>query len=128
MSFFTSEPEVDAPLLRKAVDWVRYQATLPGSQREWNQLYWRVESGNDCGTTFCVAGYVCEVSGVAWERERGGASIVTPSGSTVSVQDEACRLLGLTLDEAIVLFAASNSADDVVKTAEWIMKRTGEKL
>lgn len=76
---------IDVPLLRKAVEWVEEQEALPPRQREWRQSVWRgvafrpagivqgplqaarvVSGGRSCGTTYCVAGYIAEMTGGTW--------------------------------------------------------------
>lgn len=61
-----------------------------------------------CGTTHCIAGWACALSGDAFEWEpdafdqREYASFI--SGRVVDIEDRARGLLGLTRDEAPDLF------------------------
>lgn len=139
------EPEFNLPLLRKAVEWVVGEAARPEAECEWYQGTWRVTEpkrmlNRSCGTAFCVAGYVCEVSGGKWYgnshvlfpvagEEGPVASFRTPNGDALmGPDDRAQRLLGIYGREAGRLFAGSNTAKDVVKIASEIARNHGEEL
>lgn len=126
--------EVNIPLLRKAVEWAEAEAAKPFETREWDQTFWALPAspndpnvcGNpfqsqavldrlrgevDCGTKFCVAGW-----------------IVHAAGEAVLYYDAATRaaeLLGVTIDAADALFVADNSIEDVRRIAEEL---AGERL
>lgn len=121
----------DIPLLRKAVEWVEHEAAKPDPlDREWDQSRWRrpaavrsAEYGQDCGTSYCVAGYVCQVSGVQWENAYGGDVV---GGDHAA--GRAKRLLGLRPEEATELFSAINCATTIRRVAEQVAARAGETL
>lgn len=95
------------PLLRKVQDWVATQMELSDSKSELSMASWR--SVDECGTTYCVAGYVAEVSPeVTWATSTG--SIVAHSNGDVEhVSHFAERELGLMTSEAYSLFNACES-------------------
>lgn len=119
--------EFNLPLLRKAVEWAESEARKPIEQSEWCQEFFAVlgrRIGRDCGTAYCIAGYVAEQAGL-------------PSfDSSVT----AMNLLGIELEDAWGnfdwdertghhgLFAASNSIEDVREIAEQIARKYGEEL
>lgn len=109
------------PLLRKAVEWAEAEAAKEDQeQSEWDQLYWRDVGFRACGTTYCIAGYVCEVSGEEWT-----SGVTTANGAVPRV---AADLLGLGQDDAWALFDAENSIERVREVAERIAERAGERL
>lgn len=117
------DPMPDIPLLRKAVEWVEWQATVPEEHREWDQGVWIINAtvnGRDCGTCYCVAGKVCEDSGLN--------VMALADESFHAVPDAAQELLGLTRAERYDLFKTENSAADVRAAAESIAARVGERL
>jgi len=132
-------PDVNIPLLRKAVEWAEAEAMKPDELCEWEQTMWvttpqdqtdsrarLAESGPrgrigwmekaamrapECGTCYCIAGYIAhEVEGMAI----GG-----------SADEAAGDLLGISTDNADELFNANNTIEDVRRIAESI---AGEKL
>lgn len=126
-------PQLNVALLRKATDWVKEQAALPDERREWYQRTWRgpgEDSLRTCGTTYCMAGYVCEVSGLEWVHpaEHDYAELVYLDGETTNAAVAARRLLGLTELESELLFAGSRESDSIVELAESIAQRAGETL
>lgn len=129
--------EFNLPLLRKAVEWVEHEdAKPPGEFCEWAQLTWRTQRA--CGTAYCVAGYVCQISGGQWipgshvlEFEEGEDGRLFTNGSRrrgISAMSRATRLLGLRDTEAATLFEASNSAEEIRGYAERFANRRGKKL
>lgn len=120
-------PTPDIPLLRKAVEWVEWQATVPEQHREWDQEVWIIDAkaaGRDCGTCYCVAGKVCHDAGLD-VRALAGQHF----GKVADVvADVAQDLLGLTLGERYNLFQSGNDATDVRRVAESIAARVGERL
>jgi hypothetical protein len=126
----TKMPELDVPLLRKAVEWVQAEAQKPPRESEWYQGEWRakgIEVGRTCGTVYCVAGYVAEVTGTEWGWPVGDClSVVSESGQFASViaQDA----LGLSEDEADELFDGDNTAKDVLRIARNICEERGTEL
>lgn len=122
-----TDREVNIPLLRKAVEWAEAEAAKPNGL--WLQKWWvspadtsdsylmalRQAHGltEDCGTAYCIAGYVCHVEGI----------------ETGQHAEEAARLLGIDPGKSsaafIPLFAAGNTIEDVRRIAEDI---AGERL
>ncbi len=136
-----TEPIVNIPLLRKAVEWVEAQAALPVERREWDQTGWRrtyedrqaVIGGGcgcepcrqyyaqpRCGTTYCVAGHLVVEAGYEWSSE---SNSYLANGRRVD--DVAADMLGLGFGQASHLFNASNNARTVRRIAEDI---AGERL
>ncbi len=139
-----ANPTPDLPLLRKAVDFVRESAEM--GSKAWNQAHWSNpiydEQKNVCGTAYCVAGYVTSL-------QPEYAATVTPA---VTLQDgrvcaghlvetwnglhfapnqhaDVARVrLGLTHDEAALLFSGENTADEVESYARLVAARVGEEL
>jgi hypothetical protein len=126
-----TEQTVNIPLLRKAVEWAEAEAAKPWELCEWYQVetiaepstvrpsYIDREMGvsatarksSDCGTCFCIAGYVVSVCDGP-DYRRG------------SVMAQASELLGLK-GENDILFAPSNTIEEVREFAESI---AGERL
>lgn len=83
--------------------------------------HWQAEWGvkTECGTTHCVAGWACEMSGhpLAWDGLC--ASDYTVSGLHVPVLAQ--ELMGLTDDEANRLFFETNE-QEAVELLEKILK------
>lgn len=141
MKTFEVDPTFDLPLLRKAVEWAveQHEKGLRGEFCEWEQAVWRsnvdyIENGRPvCGTVYCVAGYVCEISGVALY-----GNAIEDDGRTRNAEgyyinyedpgDRAQRLLGLTRDEAVRLFDEENTIDEVLETARFIAIQHGQEL
>lgn len=136
---------VNVPLLRKAVEWVEEQDKLAvsGHRSEWAQDQWmayrtddgllvdgvfvddatkaelhRLAERGECGTAYCVAGYVGQLLDESYKYTW------SPDGLP-AVDDFAERALGLTTNQADLLFGGVNTADDVRRIAEEI---AGEKL
>lgn len=110
------------PLLRKALDWAELEAKKPRRESQWNQAMWLSET--DCGTAYCIAGYVAHIT--ADINRDDGIGMTTLSG--VLIPRHATRELGLTNGEAAQLFMASNSIADLRMIAEDIAERAGEEL
>jgi hypothetical protein len=136
-------PTVNIPLLRKAVEWVEFQASLPEIDREWYQARYiappdimamsliEVSSDttsreyrqqlsaltNHCGTAYCVAGYVGQLASDDYKH--------TDQAGDVHVAEFARQELGLTNEESQRLFAGENDAAAVRRIAESI---AGEAL
>lgn len=121
-------PEVNVPLLRKAVEWVREQAALPRRQSAWYQGNWAIageELGRECGTAYCVAGYVAQLSGEVVTMGGSWPRLVDDDGQDLAISEYAQAQLGLVTDEADALFAAANGLEDV----EWVASQlAGEEL
>jgi hypothetical protein len=137
-------PTVNIPLLRKAVEWVEFQASLPEIDREWDQSRYITSSdlrarilievthngddfsqyypqlaaiSNHCGTAYCVAGYIGQMHDerYKYEDQIGGTHVST----------YAMDLLGIDKDDGHALFMGDNTAADVRRIAERI---AGEPL
>lgn len=119
--------EINIPLLRKAVEWVEEQDAKPYENRQWHQSQWRTPAkvaasvygkAADCGTCYCVAGYVAELVGTEWNT----VNWVQSTDGRLA-HDIAAEALGLTATGR--LFDGDNTAADVRRIAEDL---TGEKL
>lgn len=120
--------EFNLPLLRKAVEWVTAQAALPPPDRQWYQGSWRMSWPDaPCDTTYCVAGYICEINGAQWADD---SSVVSEpeelaafnygEKTVVTASYRARRLLGIEEFEARDLFEAGNDSRRVVEVASRI--------
>lgn len=86
---------------------------------EWDQRNWA--SRSDCGTAYCLAGLACVRSGGQAKFYRGleyASTCSLPDGRTELIVLVAQDLLGLTNDQADILFDASNTIDDLKRIAK----------
>lgn len=122
------EPEgkFDISLLRKAVEWAKAESELERGDSSWDQSTWR-EVGR-CGTTYCVAGFVCEVSGERWSVDFPSWVFDPETKQDVNPGEVAARHLGLYECEANDLFHGSNSIHMVLDYARAFAARRGEEL
>lgn len=128
--------EVNIPLLRKAVEWAEAEAQKPRELREWEQDRFFIPASNndpnvvavrpglaerereqygkaaECGTCYCIAGYVAQVTSDAPLVYR-------------EVEGLAVEALGITEGQGMRLFDACNRIEDVRRIAEDI---AGERL
>lgn len=157
---------LDIKRLRKAVEWAEKEAARE-EEGNWNQGSWaegtvagEIDMKNgwdvdiievDCGTSFCIAGYVCASEGdrfvVTSEpgyRYSPGRKVsvddVLPKGydQVVSIEDRALALLGIDSDMIEVeedgkiwderLFYGDNSIEDVRRIAAAIAAEHGHEL
>lgn len=102
---------------------------------------WRVVPV-DCGTAFCVAGHVCatqrdvfvmDEGDYGWHRRKSSPAVVDyviPRGKRrpITIENRARKLLGISFDEADMLFDGFNSIDDVRRIARIIARAHGETL
>lgn len=129
-----TEPTVNIPLLRKAVEWAEAEAAKPVELCQWEQGVWQTTpetqvwarnrlidkpqindqwviraaaKTEDCGTCYCIAGYVEVLHDLP---ARG---------------DKAAELLGISRGAAFSLFDGDNTIEDVRRIAESI---AGERL
>lgn len=124
-----TEGTVNIPLLRKAVEWAEVEAAKPPELREWKQGDWRVTPARAgeylpvpaCGTTYCIAGYVCAVMGDKWLNDTSSGWLADHR----SVPGAAASHLGLSQEVADELFRGRNTIEDVRRIAEDI---AGERL
>lgn len=116
----------NVPLLRKAVEWVEAQDTLPEDSRQWLQHSYVVPEHvrislfrhePDCGTAFCVAGYIGQLLDPRYERHT--------EVEGVHVSDFAAHALGIRACDQIDLFSGDNTAEMVREVAERI---AGQRL
>lgn len=134
--------EVNVPLLRKALEWAEAEAERPAAVREWDQSMWvstsedrelnikkysgvhgnlvaleqqRQEAG--CGTCYCLAGYLVHVL--------DGQPLEAADNDQFSYYDAGAHVLGLSVVQAVRLFAPGNSIEGLRVLAE---EFAGEKL
>jgi hypothetical protein len=107
------------PLLRKAVEWAEAEAAKPDEQCAWWQGTYEISAvslGRECGTCYCIAGYVWRIAG---------------DGKLFDYDEDAARLLGIDVAQHNYrrgLFAADNTIEDVRRIAEGIAAKAGERL
>lgn len=114
-----SVPELNVERLRGTLQ------RIEDNPSEWNQATWR------CGTQMCFAGHACNEAGAEWDgdfvvstrvrNEQEGQDEWQP------ISDRAREVLGLTDQEANVMFAGYNTIDDLRLMVEWIITRRREE-
>lgn len=112
------------PTLRKAVEWAETEAEKPNGQ--WYQALVYVPADDvqafrgtsACGSLYCIAGNVVA-------QHFGVEDPFNAPGASPSVMGLAADLLGLTIDESVDLFRATNNIQQVREIAERI---AGERL
>lgn len=126
------EPPVpNLPLLRKAMAQIKIRGA-------WDQASWmRTKAKSECGTAGCVAGWAVELTG-RYELLFAGVEHVNElyvemvrdrvTGEEEYIETVATRELGLTIEEADVLFMGGNDMPMLIWAAEQIAKRAGEVL
>jgi hypothetical protein len=124
------KPTPNLPLLRKALSQIR----IPGA---WDQTSWMRTTRSECGTTGCIAGWAVALIDrydLLFNRVNDSDELFVEmvqdreTGEEEYVEVVAARELGLTDREAEVLFDGGNTYSFVVKVAEMIAERGGEKL
>lgn len=125
-------PEVNIPLLRKAVEWAEAEAAKPRELCEWHQGAWvalpqELRRAPDCGTCYCIAGHVVATLGYTHpaKNEYGDHMVNPVTKGHVDPHKRAMKELGLTDDQAGELFRGCNNIKDVRRIAEAI---AGERL
>lgn len=83
------DQQVNTQLLRRVLEHI---ASVP---KQWNQRTYM--SRRSCGTTYCLAGWTCELSGL-------DVAALLREGGSEKVFQTARRLLGLRYGQAIELF------------------------
>ena len=134
-------PTPNLPLLRKAVEWAEAEAAKPLTESAWDQSVYRMsgsELDRTCGTAFCIAGYVAEITGAQWAGAGQSSWLVaddddppehvSPMYGLVFIEHRVSRLLGVTEREGEYLFDPDRTIDDLRIAAEEIAARAGERL
>lgn len=131
------ETNVNIPLLRKAVEWAEAEAAKPAELREWEQNWWvltpeerqrrreapySAEYGDteraayykapECGTSYCIAGYVAAQQGCTEHGFNVAAVAADALGIDLAVAESS-------------LFEGGNTIEDVRRIAESL---AGERL
>jgi hypothetical protein len=106
------ERPINFPLLWKVYD------HIVAHPDEWMQRQWAVKTTtSSCGTAFCVAGHAAVMTGhtIAWDDDLVLTAYVVAPGTLpdLTIENVAKRELGLTSDEADVLFRATNTLEDI---------------
>lgn len=145
---------VNVPLLRKAIEWAEAEAAKPPPQSEWHQGGWKcrprahamllaeeecigeygvdVKRWNavteqllpDCGTSYCVAGYVTMVvHGMKFDNDWYDANdhVAAIAADLLGIEPPGCRQR----PEKGHLFCAANTIQDLRRIAEDL---AGERL
>jgi hypothetical protein len=132
-----TEPNVNIPLLRKAVEWAEAEAAKPWELSEWNQSMWAMpasalvryhdgaKKAPECGTCYCIAGFVSSLHAAEVRADGDCADLLDADGFVIEEDEYAQNALGLTERQANTLFRASNTIEDVRRIAESI---AGERL
>lgn len=103
-------PVKDFPLLWKVYDHISEHP------EEWRQGYWMTQVYRSCGTAFCFAGHVVHMTVAEYEPAwtlSGVASAVLVNGKPHGIDVLARNALGLSADEATMLFGANNSLSQI---------------
>lgn len=82
-------------------------AQIEAHPETWDQRAWR-----QCGTTMCVAGWACEMTGAEWHGS-DGAGLRTPDGRESNAFHRGAEVLGLDHPAAVRLFIISEGLDDI---------------
>lgn len=121
--------ELNVPLLRKTMEHIR------AHPEHWLQSIYRGPVGPkvldvfrkdnnpvlECGTAMCFAGWACDLAGVEW---RGAGSQVVAGDYSQSCGLAARDLLGLTQNQALILFAGDNKLSDLEEMVEALIDGT----
>jgi hypothetical protein len=83
---------------------------------EWNQQDYA--SRYECQTAYCVAGHACVRAGYTFQWEDGRTWATHLDDGHTPISHRARQLLGLTDDQAITLFQASNTIDDLKRISK----------
>lgn len=130
--------EEQKALLRKGVEWVEEQAALPTEDRNWFQGAWRLGdqewssvikdltglrlAPKDCGTSYCLFGYMAEVDNIEWVNPASHAMshfvVSDQSSYGITVKKAIQKRLGLTEHQADELSSPGNTAEDIRALAE----------
>jgi hypothetical protein len=119
----------DVEKLRRVLAQVEEEAAK-GSGSRWDQCHWAISRGgtaveptpDTCGTAFCFAGWAAVLDGAQlhWGKGYESGALVwvaefqrRADGYMDDISEYAQRSLGLTSDEANVLFLGSNTLDDL---------------
>lgn len=140
----STEQTVNIPLLRKAVEWAEAEAAKPWEECQWEQTRYvsapqqismrdingieisNTRKSDDCGTCYCIAGYVGAMLGFDFDQVCGGRPASwSASDMDLCVDEYAANALGLPDGQADRLFMATNTIEDVRRIAEEI---AGERL
>ena len=110
---------LNIPLLLKAFDWARDEDEKSVKDSQWKQVWWAsgfddseitigkwiAQEPAECGTSFCIAGFICNDAGDTFLREEGsGVDFVARSddGKIEHIPLRAMDLLGISDDERAV--------------------------
>lgn len=111
--------KVNTELLDKCVDWATAEA-CKGENSLWDQSEWVTDTA--CGTSYCIAGYAVSLfperfTLVAPHDRYEHYTVQTKTGKRIAFSEAATELLGITLVQAVSLFWASNSLQEVIDIA-----------
>ena len=110
---------VNTELLDKCVDWATAEA-CKGENSLWDQSQWVTDT--ECGTSYCIAGYAVSLfperfTLVAPHDRYEHYTVQTKTGKRIAFSEAATELLGITPAQAVSLFGASNSLQEVIDIA-----------
>lgn len=125
-----TDQTVNIPLLRKAVEWAEAEAAKPEGESEWYQGFWLSTPIGDCGTAYCIAGWVAQHVDprYALRSAADGVHACDIAGDALGLPnpEPSWVHMGLTGRHAMQpLFSGGNSIEDVRRIAESI---AGERL
>ena len=130
---YESVPVPNLPLLRKTLDYIK----IPGV---WDQASWmHTTKRSECGTAGCIAGWAVSLTDqydMIFERHEETTDadlhvdtvVDRVTGKREFLEVVARRELGLTEDEAEMLFDGINGYRTIIALCESIAERAGEKL
>jgi hypothetical protein len=117
-------PPLNTELLERAMEYaIAHEQHTSHDEVLWNQSIYRVVQ--DCGTSMCLAGIICELAGGNWLTTSLLESYLAaepddtdylcyPTDYLISAYSRAQRLLGLAKGEADYLFAGDyNNAEEL---------------
>lgn len=114
-------------LLDKVLEQIDIVRNDPTAPFQWDQGNWRRTMERECGTALCFAGWAAQLDSADWATGYGPAWINTPTPDSprhiTHISDYAQDLLGLSAEEADILFAGDNTYEDLVEIVSLIKER-----
>lgn len=122
-------PKVNVELLDQVM------AQIEAHPDAWDQTFWATQfiddTGNECGTAFCCAGWAVRLARpdleFVWQGQYAQRVEDPAIGMTGDIEDVAQRLLGITNGEADRLFDERNTLDDLRYQVAKIKERAAER-
>jgi len=135
---------MDVELLKQGIKWARAEWEAHQYHGDWEQQTWysklspahvrtlEAKGVQTCGTRMCLAGWIVHQAGlnvigeygeIEWDESILGAR---PDDCDEDVPDAAATLIGVDPIEAAMLWAGSNTIEDLEKTAKAMVEQNGQ--